>query len=221
MAYEQALNANLVDGRSDIFALGATLYHLLTGKVPFPGATHEEVVQGKEQETFSPIRELNPEVPPCLADIIGATLARDPRARVQSAAALADALEATGLATRIPAYPASDESAGPGSEADGATRADLKVPERTAPIPPLTPTEGFNPAPRIRPTAAPGIVSPHSFMRVRIVALLIAAAAAIAAGAVLSGRSSFSPHPAHEPKIVTQEAPQQSPTSDSVATPGL
>ena len=31
MPYEQAVNANLVDGRSDLFALGATLYHLLAG----------------------------------------------------------------------------------------------------------------------------------------------------------------------------------------------
>src|SRR5437660_230762 len=44
MPYEQALNAALVDGRSDIFALGATLYHLLTAQVPFTGTTHEEVI---------------------------------------------------------------------------------------------------------------------------------------------------------------------------------
>ena len=46
MAYEQALNPALVDGRSDIFALGATLYHLLSGAVPYPGRTQEEVIQG-------------------------------------------------------------------------------------------------------------------------------------------------------------------------------
>jgi serine/threonine-protein kinase len=125
MAYEQALNADLVDGRSDIFALGASLYHLLTGQVPFAGPTHEDVMQGKERNASRPIRELNPEVPPSLAEIITRTLARDPRERIQTAAELAAALESTGLARSIPSFASSGQAEFLGAEPETPTRADL------------------------------------------------------------------------------------------------
>ena len=78
---------------------------MLAGEVPFPGATHEEVVRNKEHDVHRPLRERNPQVPAALEAIVDRTLARDPRSRFQSALELAAALESIGLAERIPALP--------------------------------------------------------------------------------------------------------------------
>ena len=99
MPYEQTLNAGLVDGRSDLFALGATLYHLLTGKVPFPGEDDQEVIRAKEKGRFLPARKHVPELPEIIDRVLAKMMARDPRQRFASARALVAALEATGLAS--------------------------------------------------------------------------------------------------------------------------
>jgi serine/threonine-protein kinase len=101
MPYEQAVNGVLVDARSDLFALGATLYHLLTGQVPFPGHSHEEIVREKARGAFRPARVVRPDVPVELDRILSYMLARDPRDRVQSAGELLNTLGRAGL-DRLP-----------------------------------------------------------------------------------------------------------------------
>jgi serine/threonine-protein kinase len=108
MPYEQALNAKYADARSDIYALGGTLYHLVTGQVPFPGDNHLEVMDSKNRGQFTPAGSVNPDVPPALDRILARMLAREPRERYQTASELIVDLERSRLAALVPSFADAD-----------------------------------------------------------------------------------------------------------------
>jgi len=91
MAPEQMIAAP-VDARTDVWSIGATLYELLTGQVPFPGATMPEIyariVAGPAR---API-ELRADLPQALSDVVMRCLSRNSRERPSDAAALAKEL---------------------------------------------------------------------------------------------------------------------------------
>jgi serine/threonine-protein kinase len=89
---EQVLASDAVDGRSDLYGLGCTLYRLLTGQVVFPGRTLNDKLVKRCREEAPPVEGLRPEVPPGLAAVVRRVLARQPPDRYQTAAEVAEAL---------------------------------------------------------------------------------------------------------------------------------
>jgi serine/threonine protein kinase len=84
MAPEQAAGQE-VDGRADLFSLGCVLYRLCTGRLPFAGGDVMAVLTALATQEPVPVRQLNPAVPPALADLIHRLLARAPAGRPASA----------------------------------------------------------------------------------------------------------------------------------------
>lgn len=92
MAPEQALGQKQVSAAIDVYALGAILYEMLTGRPPFLGDDPLQVLLQVVSESPAPPRLLRPEIPADLETICLKCLAREPAERYASAAALAEDL---------------------------------------------------------------------------------------------------------------------------------
>jgi eukaryotic-like serine/threonine-protein kinase len=91
MSPEQAMG-KLVDGRSDIYAVGILLYEALVGFPPFDGADSFSVSYKQVHEAAVPPIDVSSRVPPELSDIVMKCLAKQPGARYARGFELADAL---------------------------------------------------------------------------------------------------------------------------------
>jgi serine/threonine protein kinase len=106
---EQALEPRDADVRSDIYSLGCTFYHVLTGQPPVPEGTAAKKLH--HHQHIAPIdpRQLNPEIPDEVAAILARMMAKDPKDRYQTVAKLVQHLigvaQKLGVSADVPQGP--------------------------------------------------------------------------------------------------------------------
>jgi serine/threonine-protein kinase len=125
------MDSSAVDGRADVYALGATLYFLLAGHPMFPTGSTAQKLMWQQWKDPTPIRQLRPEVPAPLERVIQKALAKKPADRFQTPLDFAEALApfAVGLAAPpqhlIPSPPPRK------GRPEGASRPSLHLPPYT------------------------------------------------------------------------------------------
>ena len=92
MSPEQVINSHEVDGRSDLYSLGVTMYEMLTGELPFRGVVRMTLTQVLHEDPI-PIRQLNDDVAIDMETIVAKTMAKEVTRRYSSATELANDLQ--------------------------------------------------------------------------------------------------------------------------------
>ncbi len=85
MSPEQARGEEDIDGRADLYALGVTLYHMVTGQVPFPGKDVETVLRAHMEAELTPPDHLNSKLSSGLGEVVEILLAKDRDQRYRNA----------------------------------------------------------------------------------------------------------------------------------------
>lgn len=105
MPPEQVRDARHVDPRADIYALGASIYHILTGRFPVIAKSYAEFIQQILERDPPPIESINPRVPREVAEVIRVAMRKDAQQRFQSAQQMGQALEQVRRKLGLPAPP--------------------------------------------------------------------------------------------------------------------
>lgn len=188
MSPEQARGAQKIDGRADLYSLGASVYHLTAGAPAFDGENAMQVILKHLNEEPPPLSSVAPHLSDAFCAVIDKATQKDPADRYQSAKELAAVLEslaatptapigapllepppqsAPGLAFADPsaasAPPETPEAHPPAQSGIDLSRESLKFADATpppdaAPAPPTGP--GHGPAPAGRPQGRPASMPP-------------------------------------------------------------
>jgi len=129
MSPEQIQGAATVDGRSDLYSVGVSLYELVTGKRPFDGDSQFAIMSAHLQKTPVPPIEIDPRLPKALNDAILMSVARVPAERFQTAAAFRNALGA--IVPQAAPAPAPVVAAAPARPAEPQPAAQPAQPEKS------------------------------------------------------------------------------------------
>jgi serine/threonine-protein kinase len=91
---EQVLSAKDIDGRTDIYSLGATFYHLVTGRTPFEGKSAAVIISKHLSDQLTNPQDIHPDIPNDVVQVIQRMMAKSPGDRYQSCDELLEDLEA-------------------------------------------------------------------------------------------------------------------------------
>jgi hypothetical protein len=165
LAPERAGGPSHTDIRSDLYSLGCTAFHLLTGEPPYSGGDWHEKLARHRFESVPSVRARRPDVPEALAAVVARLMAKSPEERYSSPAALLAALREPPPLPAMPVAPSRKQET-PASLRRGVIAAVLlagllcvvaaQSGGRNAPPPAPTPTPALAPEERPLPFAVEG-----------------------------------------------------------------
>ena len=179
MAPEQARGA-VVDHRADLYAVGATMYQALAGRLPHDAPSFPAMLFAIVEQTPEPLGRLRPDLPPSLVAVVERAMVKDPNARFRSAEEMRAALAPFVPAGSVAPAPVSHDAPTMAGTADPASAGQpTPVIVRSSPPPSGTPISSMSktPSPVSNTRSEPAPVSSGGG--------LVKAALVIAAGLVI------------------------------------